>query len=994
MRKFSLSVVGFIGVFTSSLAFGQLVWTPTTGSNVPSTAVAGGKESNNQAMYLCRGKVGANLYPGKTRKEFNGCNVSSGGKEVAVNAYEVVTSQPSTYTWQATSGAQIPSNAVQGGQDNVGALMICRANWQGGVHMGYTRKEFNACNFSYGGVQQLVASYEVLIAPMPVVTPPVSANNNVALAAAKTAANNARIAAAAFAKAHIAAAGKVTDSIYSARQLKIAQADADAVKSRSAKMSAHKPITWVDASNGQLPNGAVIAGKDLNGAKLAVCRASYNGGLFPGKVLGNTCNFAYTSVDAATNVALKKPASQSSNYSGSQGLAATAVDGLISGSWPNTNHTNNGASEFWMVDLQGAFSINTIRIYNRTDCCAERIVGAKVQVLDAAKNVVYTGPINSAGPSSDFKVPAGTVGNFVRVINAPNVWLHMGEVQVFANAAPVEVAVAKYQVPVGTMSWIAVSNGSTAPKAIVAGNVVPTATPANDKLYICRAPYNGGVLVGHLQASTCDLSSNGKTVSVKDYQVALDHGATAGTLNKAMSTIADKSNSKAQSIHAKILAETAAAKAAAAKALQDYKIAIAAAAVAQANAGITTSTPVESGEINYVAMVSGSANLGGGVTASGNASVDYGVNGQLTKTGVSGSYSFVAQATGSVTYGDENYNTTVSGTAKYEQSVAGCAGLVDKTACLRASANNTASLEGKVSSNVALGGGTTLTSGVTGTLSSGYYGDAGFTAGPSGASGALEGKIGTDVTAVANYGVYNDGYGGGGGSVGVSAGDAISGGGKGSATYTDGTLKVEVCGEVEFVVGLDICIDGQVNVGGAINALTPVVMQGANYLVQVAPGIYNTASTEVQKAGVTVYKSGQVAVDTLAQVSVSSANTVAAGAVSTANTIAKGTVDTLYTVGAVTAGAANTLVKGGAAAAEVVATNVAQVKVVADVAVSVANKVASGVTSVANTVASGVTGVANTVASGVTGVANTVGSGVVSVANTVGNAISSAFSGW
>ncbi len=255
MRKFSLSVVGFIGVFTSSLAFGQLVWTPTTGSNVPSTAVAGGKESNNQAMYLCRGKVGANLYPGKTRKEFNGCNVSSGGKEVAVNAYEVVTSQPSTYTWQATSGAQIPSNAVQGGQDNVGALMICRANWQGGVHMGYTRKEFNACNFSYGGVQQLVASYEVLIAPMPVVTPPVSANNNVALAAAKTAANNARIAAAAFAKAHIAAAGKVTDSIYSARQLKIAQADADAVKSRSAKMSAHKPITWVDASNGQLPNG-------------------------------------------------------------------------------------------------------------------------------------------------------------------------------------------------------------------------------------------------------------------------------------------------------------------------------------------------------------------------------------------------------------------------------------------------------------------------------------------------------------------------------------------------------------------------------------------------------------------------------------------------------------------------------------------------------------------------------------------------------------------
>lgn len=41
---------------------------------------------------------------------------------------------------------------------------------------------------------------------------------------------------------------------------------------------------WVSASNGQVPDGAIICGKEADGTPLYVARASYQGGIHPGKV--------------------------------------------------------------------------------------------------------------------------------------------------------------------------------------------------------------------------------------------------------------------------------------------------------------------------------------------------------------------------------------------------------------------------------------------------------------------------------------------------------------------------------------------------------------------------------------------------------------------------------------------------------------------------------------------------------------------------------------
>ena len=43
-------------------------------------------------------------------------------------------------------------------------------------------------------------------------------------------------------------------------------------------------IIWKKASNGTVPDGAIIAGNESNGASLYVARAGYQGGIHIGKV--------------------------------------------------------------------------------------------------------------------------------------------------------------------------------------------------------------------------------------------------------------------------------------------------------------------------------------------------------------------------------------------------------------------------------------------------------------------------------------------------------------------------------------------------------------------------------------------------------------------------------------------------------------------------------------------------------------------------------------
>ena len=82
------------------------------------------------------------------------------------------------------------------------------------------------------------------------------------------------------------------------------------------------------------------------------------------------------------NLSFGRPVAQSSV--GWEGVARLAVDGIIDGAFStkSVTHTKKEPNPWWQVDLGAVYKIDAIRVFNRTDCCGDRLDGAKVMVSD------------------------------------------------------------------------------------------------------------------------------------------------------------------------------------------------------------------------------------------------------------------------------------------------------------------------------------------------------------------------------------------------------------------------------------------------------------------------------------------------------------------------------------------------------------------------------------------------------------------------------------
>ncbi|KAA1245038.1 M36 family metallopeptidase [Aquimarina sp. RZ0] len=96
---------------------------------------------------------------------------------------------------------------------------------------------------------------------------------------------------------------------------------------------------------------------------------------------------------SASHIAVGKPATQSSLGFG--GVPSRAVDGNTNGNYRDSSvtHTNREVG-WWRVDLQAVYNISSINVYNRTDCCTNRISGASV----------YVGLVNSTNPTDYVRI--------------------------------------------------------------------------------------------------------------------------------------------------------------------------------------------------------------------------------------------------------------------------------------------------------------------------------------------------------------------------------------------------------------------------------------------------------------------------------------------------------------------------------------------------------------------------------------------------------------
>ena len=142
------------------------------------------------------------------------------------------------------------------------------------------------------------------------------------------------------------------------------------------------------------------------------------------------------------NIARGKETSQSSTIAG--GVSSRAVDGNTSGQWGDgsVTHTGGGGEEWLQIDL-GNISpfIQEIKLFNRQDCCGERLADFYVFVSDEpfdSDSVADTlmqdnvfSFLHEGVAGYETAIPVSRTGRFIRVQMTGTNNLSLAEVQVF-----------------------------------------------------------------------------------------------------------------------------------------------------------------------------------------------------------------------------------------------------------------------------------------------------------------------------------------------------------------------------------------------------------------------------------------------------------------------------------------------------------------------------------------------------------------------------------
>jgi hypothetical protein len=161
--------------------------------------------------------------------------------------------------------------------------------------------------------------------------------------------------------------------------------------------------------------------------------------------LSTTFSLTNLATGQSSNLAIGKSTSQSSTLPGSSG-PAVAVDGNTNGDYfsGSVTHTNFDTNAWWQVDLGGPASITSVSIWNRTDCCSDRLNDYWVFVSSTPflstdtpatlQNRAATFAIHQTtapNPSTIVTIPGGGMqGQYVRVQLSGTNNLSLAEVQV------------------------------------------------------------------------------------------------------------------------------------------------------------------------------------------------------------------------------------------------------------------------------------------------------------------------------------------------------------------------------------------------------------------------------------------------------------------------------------------------------------------------------------------------------------------------------------
>ena len=133
------------------------------------------------------------------------------------------------------------------------------------------------------------------------------------------------------------------------------------------------------------------------------------------------------------NLALTGMASQSSTYV--DGDARKAIDGNTEGSWwyGSVAHTGQQDNPWWQVRLSEDVLIDSVVLWNRTDCCGERLSDVWLTLWHDGQQVASQWITTPPAPTASYvfsSVLADTV-RLERIVS--NGYLQSAEVQVFGQ---------------------------------------------------------------------------------------------------------------------------------------------------------------------------------------------------------------------------------------------------------------------------------------------------------------------------------------------------------------------------------------------------------------------------------------------------------------------------------------------------------------------------------------------------------------------------------
>ena len=113
---------------------------------------------------------------------------------------------------------------------------------------------------------------------------------------------------------------------------------------------------------------------------------------------------------ADTGESLQQQGTATQSSTNASAVASRANDGTTNGNYAagSVAHTSSQAGAWWQLTFANPVPVGRLIVWNRTDCCAERLEGAIVTAYGATSNILFSGTVVNAagaGPKFEFNIP-------------------------------------------------------------------------------------------------------------------------------------------------------------------------------------------------------------------------------------------------------------------------------------------------------------------------------------------------------------------------------------------------------------------------------------------------------------------------------------------------------------------------------------------------------------------------------------------------------------